>query len=129
MTYERQPSRSSRKTVLIVEDEPLIAYDLVSEIESEDHVVVGQCNTAVEAISLCDQLRPDVVVMDIGLLGDRTGLDAARTIRESFDIGSIFVSATLDRVRPDDWDGIRPIDRIRKPYRDQALAKAISSVP
>ncbi|MGB3456149.1 MAG: response regulator [Litorimonas sp.] len=119
-------SQSTRKRVIIVEDEPLIAFDLASEIESDDHEVVGQCNKAADAVTLAGELRPDVVIMDIGLLGDQTGIEAAREIRERYGIGSIFVSATLDRVEEGTWDDIRPVALIRKPYRDDTLSQAIS---
>ncbi|WP_298914396.1 response regulator [uncultured Algimonas sp.] len=114
------------KRVLVVEDEPLIAYDLVSEIESGNHVVIGQCGVAAEAVALTGELKPDVVVMDIGLLGKQTGIDAAREIRKRFGIGCVFVSATLDRVDPDVWGDIQPLALIRKPYRDKALSRAIA---
>lgn len=105
----KSPARQSAspKRVLVVEDEPLIEYDLISEIEADDHVVIGQCNLADAAIQMAENLRPDVVVMDIGLLRDQSGLDAAREIRTRFGIGCIFVSATLDRVEPEQWADIR----------------------
>lgn len=111
--------------VLVVEDEPLIAFDLISEIESDGHTVIGQCRSAQEAVSLAEQLRPDVIIMDIGLMGDATGLDAAREIRKQFGIGCVFISATLDRVDDKDWNEIEPIALINKPYRDNALSDAI----
>lgn len=114
--------------VLIVEDEPLIAYDLISEIEAGHHDVVGQCRTANEAIALAENLRPDVIVMDIGLIGDESGLDAARRIRQEFGIGCVFISATLDRVNPEEWGDINPVALIPKPFRDQALSRAINEV-
>lgn len=120
-----RPSQTSGKRVLIVEDEPLIAYDLISEIEADGHVVVAQCTTGREAISLSETHKPDVIVMDIGLLGDKNGIEAAREIQERFGIGCIFVSATLDRVDPAVWAEIKPLALIRKPYRDSALRDAI----
>lgn len=122
---EQRPHSEAKKRVLIVEDEPLIAYDLMSEIEADDHLVVGQCSTAREALALAETLKPDVIVMDIGLLGERSGIEAAREIRQRFGIGSIFISATLDRVDPTVWEEINPIALIRKPYRDKALSDAI----
>lgn len=119
-------SLQETKRILIVEDEPLIAYDLISAIESENHTVVGQTNSADEAVDLAGQLEPDVVIMDIGLLGKQSGLEAARQIRQRHGIGCIFVSATLDRIDPDDWSGIEPVALIRKPYRDRTLSAAIS---
>ena len=114
-----------RRRVLVVEDEPLIAFDLISEIEAGDHEVIGHCRTADEAIAMAGRERPDVTVMDIGLLGEQSGLDAARKIREAYGIGCVFVSATLDRVDPKQWGDIEPLALIAKPYRDEALDQAI----
>jgi chemotaxis response regulator CheB len=118
---------SQSKRVLIVEDEPLIAYDLRTEIEENNHDVVGLCDSASSAVAMAENFRPDVIVMDINLLGHQSGLEAGREIRERFDIGCVYVSATLDRVDPEIWNDIRPIALIRKPYRDEALATAISN--
>lgn len=125
-----QTNKSNRrgrttKRVLIVEDEPIIAYDLISEIKADGHDVVGQCSTAQKAVSLAQTLKPDLIIMDIGLLGTQTGLEAAREIKTRLGIGSIFVSATLDRVDPNVWNDIEPVALIRKPYGDEALLKAI----
>lgn len=119
-------SAAEPKRIIIVEDEPLIAYDLISAIESDNHMVVGQASSANEAVKLAGTLKPDLVIMDIGLLGKQTGLDAAREIRQRHGIGCIFVSATLDRIAADDWSDIEPVALIRKPYRDKTLSDAIS---
>lgn len=115
------------RRVLVVEDEPLIAFDLISEIEAGEHEVIGHCRTADEAYAAAGEKRPDVIVMDIGLLGSATGLDAARRIREDYGIGCVFVSATLDRVAPEEWGSIEPVALLSKPYRDKALARAIGT--
>ena len=119
------PGSASRR-VLVVEDEPLIAFDLISEIESGNHQVVGHCRTADEAVIVAGRERPDIVVMDIGLLGEGSGLEAAQRIRDEYGIGCVFVSATLDRVDPERWGQLDPVALIAKPYRDRALARAIS---
>ena len=114
--------------VLVVEDEPLIAFDLVNEIEADAHEVVGQSRSAEEAIALAGALKPDLIIMDIGLLGEQSGLDAARTIREKYGIGCVFISATLDRVDPASWADVEPVALVTKPYQDDAIRRAIRSV-
>ena len=71
------------------------------------------------------RLKPDIIVMDIGLIGDGNGLEAAQEIRETLGIGCVFISATLDRVEADKWKAIKPVALIPKPYRDDLLSKAI----
>ena len=68
-------------TVMIVDDHPLVrsGFRFVAEARPEIELV-GEAATAEEAIDVARAVRPDVIVMDIGL-GSRSGIDAARTIR------------------------------------------------
>lgn len=68
-------------TVMIVDDHPLVrsGFRFVAEARPEIELV-GEAGTADEAIAMARNVRPDVIVMDIGL-GSRSGIDAARTIR------------------------------------------------
>ena len=117
---------SLSRRVMVVEDEPLIAFDLMAEIEAEGHEVIGHCRSASDAVDMAGRKRPDVVIMDIGLLGDSSGLEAARQIQDEYKIGCVFVSATLDHVDPSQWGNIKPLALIPKPYRDNALTQAIA---
>ncbi len=66
--------------VMIVDDHPLVrsGFRFVAEARPEIELV-GEAGIADEAIALARSVRPDVIVMDIGL-GSRSGIDAARTI-------------------------------------------------
>lgn len=68
-------------TVMIVDDHPLVrsGFRFIAEARPEIELV-GEAGTAEDAITIAREVRPDVIVMDIGL-GSRSGIDAARTIR------------------------------------------------
>jgi DNA-binding NarL/FixJ family response regulator len=68
-------------TVMIVDDHPLVlsGFRFIAEARSEIELV-GEAGTVEDAIAMARSVRPDVIVMDIGL-GSRSGIDAARTIR------------------------------------------------
>ena len=51
--------------VLVVDDESLIRMDLRDILESQGHTVVGEGANGVEAIQLCQDLAPDIVLMDV----------------------------------------------------------------
>ncbi len=71
----------SRKTILIVDDHPLFREGLKSLIACNPNFeVVGEAATGREALRLAEELRPDLVVMDISL-PDRSGIDVTRDIR------------------------------------------------
>ena len=65
--------------ILIVDDESLIRMDLRDILESEHHEVVGEASNGVEAITLCKELTPDAVLMDVKM-PELDGIEAARQI-------------------------------------------------
>jgi len=99
-----------RPHALIVEDEVMIALGLQADLEALGFEVSGLAANAREAMSLAMNDKPDLVVMDIYLNGARDGIEAARSIRETFGTQIIFVTAYTDD------DGI--IERIHKQVPD-----------
>lgn len=72
------PATTSHR-VLIAEDEALIRLDLAEMLREEGYDVVGEASDGQEAVELAEQLRPDLVIMDIKM-PRRDGLDAATEI-------------------------------------------------
>ncbi len=71
--------RTSRR-VLIAEDEALIRMDLAEMLRDEGYEVVGEAGgDGQEAVELAEQLRPDLVIMDVKM-PRRDGIDAAAEI-------------------------------------------------
>ena len=67
--------------VLIAEDEALIRLDLAEMLRHEGYDVVGEASDGQEAVDLAEQLRPDLVIMDVKM-PRRDGIDAASEIAE-----------------------------------------------
>jgi DNA-binding NarL/FixJ family response regulator len=68
--------------VLLVDDHTLVRDALVRLLDNEDDIeVVGQTGSGYEAVALCRELRPDVVVLDYSL-PDLDGLETTRQIAE-----------------------------------------------
>jgi len=67
------------RRVLIAEDEALIRMDLVEMLRDEGYDVVGEAGDGQEAVELAEQLRPDLVIMDVKM-PRRDGIDAAAEI-------------------------------------------------
>ncbi|OHV03091.1 ANTAR domain-containing response regulator [Mycobacterium talmoniae] len=65
--------------VLIAEDETLIRMDLAEMLREEGYDVVGEAGDGQEAVDLAEQLRPDLVIMDVKM-PRRDGIDAASEI-------------------------------------------------
>lgn len=78
-TPPKPSARPAPHRVLIAEDEPLIRLDLTEMLREEGYDVVGEASDGQEAVELAEQLRPDLVIMDIKM-PRRDGLDAATEI-------------------------------------------------
>jgi len=72
---------AKKKTILIVDDHPLVREGLKSILKlATEYEVVGQAGNASDAIQLVKNLKPDLVLLDLGL-PDKSGLELSREIR------------------------------------------------
>ena len=84
--------------VLIVDDESLIRMDLRDIIESCGHEVVAEGTNGVEAIKLCKEYKPDIVLMDVKLPefgGPMHGANEAAPIDKLLEALKIYIIALL----------------------------------
>lgn len=82
--------------IMIVEDEGIIAMDIRSQLEVFGYQVVATAFSGGQAISLANEHKPDLVLMDIVLKGQMDGISAAQSITESLGIPVIFLTAYSD---------------------------------
>jgi DNA-binding NarL/FixJ family response regulator len=111
--------------VAVVDDEFVIAAGLTLQLEDMGMDVCGTAATADEAVALVQAQRPQVVLMDVRLEGDKDGVDAALAIHDTVGAKVIFVTgsrepATMDRIRLDHPAGV-----LFKPVSDRQLREAI----
>jgi DNA-binding NarL/FixJ family response regulator len=77
-------AQQKKKRVLLVDDHPVLRKGLARLIDSKDEFVVcGEASTAVDAMALIHELKPDLVIADIGLPGT-SGIELTKTIRAEF---------------------------------------------
>lgn len=79
--------------ILIVEDEQIIAADLRNKLQRLGYEVVGIAIDGEEAVHMAEQVRPDLVLMDVQLEGEMTGTQAAQIIQERTGAPVIFITA------------------------------------
>lgn len=116
--------RQTATSVLIIEDEPIIAMDLEAIVEGLGHQVVEIADTRNSAVAAAQAHRPGLVLADIRLADGSSGIDAVKDILESFDVPVIFITAYPERLltgeRPE------PTYLITKPYNEDAVKAAVS---
>ena len=122
-TAQEELAQQMATDVLIIEDEPIIAMDLETLVESQGHRVIGVAATRTEALELVRQQRPGLVLADIQLADGSSGLDAVNDILKSFEVPVIFVTAFPEQLltgeRPE------PAFLVTKPFRIEALKAVI----
>lgn len=120
----REISAQTATSVLIIEDEPIIAMDLERLATDLGHSVVGNARTREEAVRMARSARPGLVLADIRLADGSSGLDAVRDILDSFEVPVIFITAYLESLltgeRPE------PTFLIIKPIEEDMVRAVIS---
>src|SRR5262249_28322745 len=111
--------------VCIVEDEMVVAKDIQTRLAQLGYTIVGHTGFGEEAVHLVQDLRPDLVLMDIRLQGTMDGVTAAEQIRSRFQLPVVYVTAyadedTLCRARITE-----PFGYILKPFEERELRTVI----
>jgi len=116
--------KQTRARVLIIEDEPMIAMDIETIVRDLGHDVTGVAVTRDEAVALAMEDRPGLVLADIQLADDSSGIDAVKDILAEFEVPVIFITAFPERLltgeRPE------PTFLITKPFQRSTVKAAIS---
>ncbi len=115
----------NKPTILIVEDEAIIAADLASKLVFLGYEIAGIAIAGKEAVDMTCSLRPQVVLMDIQLKGQMDGIEAAKEIRRRFDVPVIYLTAHSDIVTLDRAKVTGPFGYILKPFDERELSTAI----
>jgi CheY-like chemotaxis protein/DNA-directed RNA polymerase specialized sigma24 family protein len=117
--------RQTRADVLIIEDEPIIAMDIETIVRDLGHTVTGVAVTRDEAVAQALATRPGLVLADIQLADDSSGIDAVKDILAEFQVPVIFITAFPERLltgeRPE------PTFLITKPFQRSTVKAAIAN--
>ncbi|MCB9092160.1 MAG: response regulator [Halobacteriovoraceae bacterium] len=111
--------------ILIVEDEAIVAVDIEQGLRSLDYHICGIAASGKEAIALAEKEQPDLVLMDIRLQGNMTGIEAAKIIKERFKIPAIFLTAHSDDATLQSARLVEPFGYLLKPFGIRELKVAI----
>ena len=111
------------KRILIVEDEPLVAFDNETMLADLGYEVVATLDNFDSAIEQIESEQVDLVLTDLRLSGDQTGLDLARIAKQR---GVPTLFATGHELPPE--ASSVAVGCLMKPYTERTLSRALSSV-
>ena len=111
------------KRILVIEDEPLTAFDNEVMIGDLGYEVVATLDSFEDAIQLLDGERVDLILSDYRLSGERTGLDLARAAKNQ---GIPIIFSTGHELPPESIQ--LAVGCISKPYSERTLKLALNAV-
>ena len=111
--------------ILVVEDESIVSKDIQMSLKKLGYNVVGAANTGEKAVDLALELKPNLVLMDIMLKGEMTGIDAAAQIKEKLNVPVIFLTAYADESTLNKAKVTEPYGYIIKPFKEVDIHTSI----
>lgn len=117
----------SKLKILIVEDNAIAALDIRSQLESLSYEVPAIILSGEDALKKIVKFKPDLVLMDVNLKGELSGIKTAQTIKEMFDLPVIFLTAYSEEkmnnyIELTEYDGY-----LKKPFDNVKLIEVIEN--
>lgn len=114
-----------KEKILVVEDERIIACDIKYCLESFGYVVPGVIAYGEKAIIQTEEVKPDLILMDVILKGEMNGIQAAEIIINSFNIPIVFLTAHSDESTLIKAKATQPFGYVLKPFEETQLITTI----
>jgi PAS domain S-box-containing protein len=112
-------------SILIVEDEAVIALDLQLQLEDMGYRVLGPAESGPQALALAAQERPDLVLMDIRIQGPIDGIETAARLGRVSGLPVVFLTSHSDEETVAQAARTSPCGFLTKPFEGRALRAAI----
>ncbi|HSY38506.1 MAG TPA: response regulator, partial [Polyangia bacterium] len=116
---------SPSKTILVVEDERVVARDIQRSLVDLGYQVPATASSAEQAIRLASERCPDLVLMDIRIKGERDGIEAATILRKRFDVPIVYLTAYADEATVERAKLTQPFGYLMKPVKTYELRSAV----
>ncbi len=123
------PNKEQQKnhSVIVVEDEGIVALDLCQLLESYGYQVLCHVSSGEEAVEKVAELKPSLVLMDINLAGKMDGVQAATIIHQASKTPIIFLTAHADEATLARAKFACPVGYILKPFEAAELRASIET--
>ncbi|WP_338359562.1 LytR/AlgR family response regulator transcription factor [Yeosuana marina] len=114
--------------VLVVEDEIIIADNICDTLNNLGFKALEPAMTYTDAITLIEDQRPDIAILDIQLSGKKTGIDLAEKINEDYNFPFIFLTSNADKITLNEAKKVMPLAYLIKPFSKEELYTTIEIV-
>ena len=104
-------------SILIVEDEPLIADDIAMTLEKHGYTVVDVVDNSEDAFQVIEAKMPDMALLDINIEGEMDGIQLASKLKIPF----VFLTSYYDRDTLEKVSLVKPAGFIVKPFNENDL--------
>lgn len=111
--------------IMIVEDESIVALDLSMRLQKEGYEVVGIAASSDDAIALFTEEKPDLVLMDINIKGDKDGIETAAALKKLQEVPLIFLTAFSQSEYINRAKAVNPSAYLVKPFNNDSLHTSI----
>lgn len=121
----RRAGSATPTSILIVEDEGIVAQDLMEALTRLGYRICGVASEGAQAVAMALQMQPELVVMDVSLRGDIDGIQAARMMQEHAYVPVIFLTGHRDSETLRRAVLTGPLGYLIKPFHEDELRCAI----
>ena len=119
------PDRSKPVSILVIEDEALIASYIEEVLGESGYRVAGIAASGPEALSLAEEHKPALALVDIRLTGPIDGIELACLLRQKFGLPAIFLSGLIDAATIKRAEAAKPLGFLPKPFLPSQVFNAI----
>jgi DNA-binding LytR/AlgR family response regulator len=112
---------SASKSLVIVDDEPVIAHDIANILSGNGYLIKGIADNAADALRLIRATNPDLVLLDIKIKGAADGISLGMDILRHFQIPFIYITSYYDQPTLDRAKQTLPSGYIVKPFGENDL--------
>lgn len=117
-----------RDSVLIVEDELLIAKDITDILSQADFNVLDYCTTVRQGLRMIQEIKPNLVLIDIHLSDHGDGIEIGEYLIQKDEIPFIYITSHTDRITLDRAKNTRPHGYVVKPFKPKDLLTTVEIV-
>jgi CheY-like chemotaxis protein len=111
--------------IIVVEDNELHAETIVFFLEELRYAILGIVDNAIDCLNLIKETNPDILLLDINILGETNGIELAEIVRNEHAVALIYTTSLIDKTTLQAAIKTQPEAYLNKPIEKKALSTAI----